>query len=97
MPSLAHHALVDLFREQPALAPRLLELALGVRLPRGTACRVSDSSLDRLRPLERRADLVLQLMRRGRPVLTMARRPKHSAPAGGRASKSAAPRRARRA
>jgi hypothetical protein len=29
MPSLAHHALVDLFREQPALVPRMLELALG--------------------------------------------------------------------
>ncbi len=71
MPSLAHHALVDLFREHPSLAPRLLELALGVRLPRGTACRVTDSSLDRLRPLERRADLVLQLVRRGRPVLTI--------------------------
>jgi len=49
----------------------MLELLLGIRLPRGTVCRVTDSSLDRLRPLERRADLVLQLVRRGRPVLTI--------------------------
>jgi hypothetical protein len=71
MPSLAHHALVDLFREQPALIPHLLAGALGIELPRGVACRVTDSNLDRLRPVERRADLVLELTRRGRPVLSI--------------------------
>lgn len=71
MPSLAHHALVDLFREQPTLVPRLLEAVLGVRMPRGAACRVGDSNLDRLRPVERRADLVLELSRRGRPLLSI--------------------------
>lgn len=71
MPSLAHHALVDLFREQPGLVPRLLEGALGVPMPRGVVCRVGDSNLDRLRPVERRADLVLELSRRGRPLLAI--------------------------
>ncbi len=68
MPSLAHHALVDLFREQPSLAPQLLARAHGLKLPRGARCQLGDTNLDQLRPAERRADLVLEL-RRGRRTL----------------------------
>lgn len=71
MPSLAHHALVDLLRRQPSLAPGLLARTLGLPIPRGTRCQVADSNLDHLRPAERRADLVLELRRRRRTLLVM--------------------------
>lgn len=68
MPSLAHHALVDLFREQPSLAASLLAQVHGLKLPRGVRYQLGDTNLDRLRPAERRADLVLEL-RRGKRIL----------------------------
>jgi hypothetical protein len=71
VPSLAHHALVDLLRRQPSLAPGLLARTLGLPIPRGTRCQLADSNLDHLRPAERRADLVLELRRRRRVLLVL--------------------------
>ncbi|MBK9756910.1 MAG: hypothetical protein IPO88_26110 [Nannocystis sp.] len=71
MPSLAHHALVDLFREQPSLAPRLLARVHGLKLPRGVRYRLGDTNLDHVHPAERRADLVLELRRGSHTLLVI--------------------------
>jgi hypothetical protein len=72
VPSLLHHVMVDLFREQPELAAALLADAAGAELPRFVGARVGESSLDHLRPVERRADLVVELTgRRGAPELAI--------------------------
>lgn len=72
MPSLLHHVMVDLFREHPDLAAALLADVAGADLPRFVRARVGESNLDHLRPVERRADLVVELTgRRGAPELAI--------------------------
>lgn len=61
MPTLEHNALVEMFRENPQLAPHLLTDLFGVTVPPHTAARVADATLDQLIPVEFRADLVLEL------------------------------------
>ncbi|WP_437579066.1 hypothetical protein [Sorangium sp. So ce887] len=61
MPTLEHNALVEMFREDPALAPRLLATLFHVEVPPHASVAVVESSLDQLIPVEFRADLVLEL------------------------------------
>ncbi|WP_437313236.1 hypothetical protein [Sorangium sp. So ce385] len=61
MPTLEHNALVEMFRDQPALAPRLLATLFHVEVPPHASAAVVESSLDQLIPVEFRADLVLEL------------------------------------
>jgi len=61
MPTLEHNGFVEMFRENPSLAPRLLETLFGVKLPAYASVTVVESSLDQLIPVEFRADLVLEL------------------------------------
>ncbi|WP_437782074.1 hypothetical protein [Sorangium sp. So ce1097] len=61
MPTLEHNALVEMFREHPELAPRLLATLLHVEVPPHASVAVVESSLDQLIPVEYRADLVLEL------------------------------------
>ncbi|WP_437275717.1 hypothetical protein WME90_31315 [Sorangium sp. So ce375] len=61
MPTLEHNALVEIFREHPELAPRLLATLFHVEVPPHVSVAVVESSLDQLIPVEFRADLVLEL------------------------------------
>ncbi|WP_437894090.1 hypothetical protein [Sorangium sp. So ce124] len=61
MPTLEHNALVEIFREHPELAPRLLATLFHVEVPPHASVAVVESSLDQLVPVEFRADLVLEL------------------------------------
>jgi hypothetical protein len=61
MPSLLHEGLVNLFRDQPTLAPELLVGTLRAELPEFTEARIDSSDLTNILPAERRADLVIQL------------------------------------
>ncbi len=61
MPSLEHNGLVDLFRENPSLAPHFLATLFHLDLPPYTSVAVVESSLDQLIPVEFRADLVLEV------------------------------------
>ncbi len=60
MPTLEHHGLIEMFRENPSLAPHFLTTVFRLDLPRHAAVRVADSALDQLIPVEFRADLVLE-------------------------------------
>jgi hypothetical protein len=66
--SQLHEALVQLFRNRPALAPELLRDALSVRLPRYTDVSIDSAEFTQVQPAEYRADLVIQLLR-GKPKL----------------------------
>ncbi len=61
MPTLEHNALVEMFRENPGLAPHLLSLLFHLDVPSHATAKVADSTLDQLIPIEFRADLVLEL------------------------------------
>ena len=61
MPSLEHNGFVDMFRENPSLAPRFLALLFQLELPPHASVAVIESTLDLLIPVEFRADLVLEL------------------------------------
>ena len=70
MPTLEHNGLVDLFRDNPALASHLVEILFGLAVPATPPARIADSALDQLIPIEFRADLVLELLGPdGAPVL----------------------------
>jgi hypothetical protein len=72
MPSIEHNGLVDMFRENPPLAPHLLEMLFHIQIPRHTSVNVVESSLDQLIPVEFRADLVLELRNEtGKVVLSV--------------------------
>ena len=72
MPTLEHNGLVDMFRENPSLAPHLVELLFHLEVPRYASVAVVESSLDQLIPVEFRADLVLELRdESGRTVLSI--------------------------
>ncbi|MEA2559384.1 MAG: hypothetical protein QOH06_888 [Acidobacteriota bacterium] len=68
MPSMAHEILVDLFRNRPALAAEILIEALGVSLPPYTEARLASTDLTEIQPAEYRADIVVILLDRDRPV-----------------------------
>ena len=61
MPTLEHNGLIEMFRENPGLAPHFLATLFHLEVPPHTSVRVADSSLDQLLPVEFRADLVLEL------------------------------------
>jgi hypothetical protein len=61
MPTLEHNALVEMFRENPELAPHLLVTLFHLDVPLYASVAVVESSLDQLIPVEFRADLVLEL------------------------------------
>jgi hypothetical protein len=72
MPTLEHNAIVEMFRENPALAPHLLASVLHVAMPPHASAAVVESSLDQLLPVEFRADLVLELRdMKGKVVLAI--------------------------
>jgi len=62
MPTLEHHGFVDMFRENPPLAPHLIATLFHINLPSYASVAVVESSLDLLVPVELRADLVLELL-----------------------------------
>ncbi len=61
MPTLEHNGLIELFRENPPLAPHLVEMLFPLKLPPYTTVAVVEAALDQLIPVELRADLVLEL------------------------------------
>ena len=61
MPTLEHNVLVEMFRENPDLAPRFLTTLFRIEVPPYASVAVVESSLDQLIPVEFRADLVLEL------------------------------------
>jgi len=61
MPTLEHNGLIEMFRENPSLAPHFLALIFHIDVPPHASVRVADTALDQLRPVEFRADLVLEL------------------------------------
>jgi hypothetical protein len=65
MPSQLHEGLVNLFRDQPALAPELLAQALQADIPEYKEARIDSADLTELQPTEYRADLVVQLRHEG--------------------------------
>ena len=72
MPTLEHNVLVEMFRENPELAPRFLATLFHIEVPLHASVTVVESSLDQLIPVEFRADLVLELRdAKGTLVLTI--------------------------
>jgi hypothetical protein len=61
MPTLEHNGLIEMFRENPSLAPHYLALLFHIDVPPHASVRVADTALDQLIPVEFRADLVLEL------------------------------------
>jgi len=62
MASMQHEGLVLLFRNRPALAPELLQGALGLGLPAWSEARVESAELTEVVPTQYRADLVVLLL-----------------------------------
>jgi hypothetical protein len=62
MPSQLHEALLQLFRNRPALAPELVRDALHQELPNYTEVRIDSADLSEVQPTEYRADLVVLLL-----------------------------------
>jgi hypothetical protein len=61
MPTLEHNGFVDMFRENPPLAPHLIATLFHVDVPTYVTVAVVEAALDQLIPVEFRADLVLEL------------------------------------
>lgn len=61
MPSLEHNGFVDMFRENPSLAPHFLATLFHLDVPPYASVAVVEAALDQLIPVEFRADLVLEL------------------------------------
>jgi hypothetical protein len=70
MASMQHEGLVLLFRNRPALAPELLQGALGLGLPAWCEARVESAELTEVVPTQYRADLVVLLLE-GKPVFAI--------------------------
>jgi hypothetical protein len=62
MPTLEHGAIIEMFRENPSLAPHFLATVFHKEVPPHASARVADATLDQLIPIEFRADLVLELL-----------------------------------
>src|ERR1700679_3213827 len=61
MPTLEHNAIVEMFHENPELAPHFVTSIFHVDVPEHASVAVVESSLDQLIPVEFRADLVFEL------------------------------------
>lgn len=61
MPSIQHEAYVEMFRQHPGLAARVLRDQLGVRLPAYRQVRSESPDLHDTTPTERRADAIVAL------------------------------------
>jgi hypothetical protein len=61
MPTLEHNGFVDMFRENPSLAPHFVATLFHLEVPPYASVAVVESALDQLIPVEFRADLVLEL------------------------------------
>ncbi|WP_459799221.1 hypothetical protein [Herbidospora sp. RD11066] len=68
-PTTEHELWLDLFTNNPRLAPDLLEETFGVYLPRYEEARVESPVMNESVPVELRADHVIVLRDKGRPVL----------------------------
>jgi hypothetical protein len=62
MPSVEHESYVELFLQQPALAVRVLQEALGVKVPAYAEARAEVAKLDQVVPTQYRADLTVKLL-----------------------------------
>jgi len=71
MPSHLHEALVEMFRDRPALAAELLTGPLGVAVPAFGQAGLSSGELTDLTPTEYRADAVVTLTAGDSPVLAV--------------------------
>ncbi len=71
MPTLEHNAIVEMFRENPQLAPHVLSTIFHRDVPSHASVRVANSALDQLIPVEFRADLVLELIDEGEATLAI--------------------------
>lgn len=69
MPSSLHEILLLLFRYRPSMAPDLLQAVLQVPMPEYAELQVVESTLTNVQPPEYRADLVILLHNRNKPVL----------------------------
>jgi hypothetical protein len=66
---MAHEALLDLFKNRPALAAEILAEALGVPIPSYAKARLASIDLTQVQPAEYRADAVVVLLDDGdRPI-----------------------------
>jgi hypothetical protein len=61
MPSIEHEALVNLFRDNPELAPLVLDSLLGIPVPRHASVVPLDATLVHLAPQQFFADLAVEL------------------------------------
>lgn len=71
MPSSLHEIIVDMVRNQPSLAARLLTEGLGMRLPAFQHAEVQSNEFTDITPTEYRADAVLKLTNNGVTVLAV--------------------------
>jgi hypothetical protein len=62
VPSMDHEALVDLFRNRPAMAAEVLREVFGRPLPAFKEARIESTALPEIIPADRRADLVVVLL-----------------------------------
>jgi hypothetical protein len=68
MASVRHEGLVSMFRNHPGVLPELLQGALEGELPEWSELQVESSDFTQVVPTEYRADLVVLLLKRGKPV-----------------------------
>ncbi|MFS8071678.1 MAG: hypothetical protein ACMG6S_35360 [Byssovorax sp.] len=61
MPSFEHGTLVEMFRDDPELAARLLDRAFHIPVPPHRSTKVAEADLGKLVPIEFEADLVIEL------------------------------------
>lgn len=61
MPSLEHGTLVEMFRDDPELATRLLGRTFHIPIPPHRSAKVTEADLGKLVPIEFEADLVIEL------------------------------------
>lgn len=72
MPTIEHNGVIDMFRENPPLAPHVLEVLFDVLIPPHTQVTVGEATTDQLAPIEFRADLVIELRdQHGKVVLAI--------------------------
>lgn len=70
MPTLEHNGIIEMFREEPSLAPHFVETLFHMKLPPYASAKVVESTLDQMIPIEFSADLVLELVdEQGQPVV----------------------------
>jgi len=68
MPSRKHECHLLLFQNQPGLAARLIRDVMGAELPPYAEARVASAALSNIKVTEYRADMVIEMWNRTRPV-----------------------------